>query len=198
MIRVASLNTPRSFYNNPIIVNATSQSPQWKGLSPFNVGPVNLYDGHTSVNVENAWQFSKVYKQHVDENGDPTAEYFEWSKTGWADSWAHRYPMGKGAVPEYSYWDGEKLGYIEARKKIYIPLYASAVVKTDAYQKLLEVMELAEDTNRDLVIKDYDAYDNKGLNKMSYDDVINCETRKMGHGFVLAMLLDSFLKGYEI
>lgn len=177
-----------------VFVNATSRSQQWKGLSPFYVGPVELYDGHKSINVENAWQFSKVYKQHVDEDGNPTEEYWQWAKKGWADTWAHRYPMGKGAVPEYSYWDGEKLGYIDARKKIYVPLYASAVVKTDAFKKLKEVAELAKKEERDLVIKDFDAY-HKG--DMTYDDVLNHEKMKMGHGFILGMLLDGFLRGYD-
>jgi hypothetical protein len=35
--------------------------------------------------------------------------------------------MGRGAKPEYSLWDGERLDYIEARKRIYAPLYARAV-----------------------------------------------------------------------
>lgn len=102
--------------------------------------------------------------------------------------------MGKGAVPEYSYWDGEKLGYIDARKKIYVPLYASAVVKTDAFKKLKEVAELAKKEERDLVIKDFDAY-HKG--DMTYDDVLNHEKMKMGHGFILGILLDGFLRGYD-
>lgn len=38
----------------------------------------------------------------------------------------------------------------------------------------------------------FDGYNNKALG-MSYDEVINCESRKMGHGFVLAMLLDGYL-----
>lgn len=194
MIHVASMSASRLFYKDPIFVNATSRSQQWKGLSPFYVGPVELYDGHKSINVENAWQFSKVYKQHVDEDGNPTEEYWQWAKKGWADTWAHRYPMGKGAVPEYSYWDGEKLGYIDARKKIYVPLYASAVVKTDAFKKLKEVAELAKKEERDLVIKDFDAY-HKG--DMTYDDVLNHEKMKMGHGFILGMLLDGFLRGYD-
>jgi len=118
-----------------VIVNTTSSSKNWsKELSPFYIGPVNLYDGYTSKNFENTWQYSKVYKQHTDELGNPTEEYWNWAKAGWNDDWAHRYPMGLGAIPLYSLWQGEKLGYIAARKKIYIPLYKEAVSKTEAYK----------------------------------------------------------------
>lgn len=46
---------------------------------------------------------------------------------------------------------------------------------------------------KDLYVRDFDGYSNKRLG-MTYDDVINCESKKMGHGFVLAMLLDGYLK----
>jgi hypothetical protein len=173
-----------------IAVDPTSRSKGWdRELSPFFVGPVDLCNGFVSKNFENAWQFCKVYKQHVGPDGEPTDEYWEWAKKGWEDSWAHRYPMGRGAIPEYSQWLGEKLGYIAARKRIYIPVYSTAVKKTKAYNRLMEVAKQAEDQGKDLYIRDFDGYNNKELG-MSYDDVINCESRKMGHGFVLAMLLD--------
>ena len=173
-----------------ITIDSTSRSFGWdRGLSPFFVGPVDLCNGFVSKNFENAWQFSKVYKQHVGEDGNPTDEYWKWAKAGWSDTWAHRYPMGRGAIPEYSQWLGEKLGYIAARKRIYIPVYSTAVQKTKAYNKLMEEAKQAEDQGKDLYIRDFDGYNNKELG-MSYDDVINCESRKMGHGFVLAMLLE--------
>lgn len=61
--------------------------------------------------------------------------------------------MGRGAIPAFSLWKGEKLGYIEAREKIYLPLYAKAVVKTEAFQKLKE-MSLRES----LTLVDFDVY----------------------------------------
>ena len=41
--------------------------------------------------------------------------------------------------PLYSLWDGQKLGYVDARKQIYIPLYSGAVINTPAFTKLKEV-----------------------------------------------------------
>ncbi len=104
---------------NKTVINTTSRSTTWsKGLSPFFCGPCDLYDIYNSKNVENAWQYAKVYAQHVDADQNPTESYFLWAQGGWNKKIADRYPMGKGAKPLYSYWNGEKLPYIDARKKI--------------------------------------------------------------------------------
>lgn len=174
--------------NNPTHIDTTSRSNSWgRGLSPFLIGPCKLYHGagcSESKNMENAWQFSKVYSQHLDQEGNPNAEYRSWARKGWLTELGIRYPMGKGAKPAYSYWDGEKLAYIEARKKIYIPLYSSAVEITEAYQKLVELYK----EHGKLTLKGFDGYDHDTLG-MSLADVICDETRKMGHMFVLKMIL---------
>lgn len=74
------------------------------------------------MNMENAWQYAKVYKRHTSSLGNPTSDYWVWARQGWSSRIANRYPMGKGSKPEYSLWNGEKLGYIDARRKIYAPL----------------------------------------------------------------------------
>ena len=66
------------------------------------------------------------------------------------------------------------------------------VQRTEAYKKLVEVAKQAEADGKDLYIRDFDGYNNKEL-EMSYDDVTNCESRKMVHGFVIAMLLEGAL-----
>ena len=169
-----------------LIINTTSRSStRWStGLSPFFLGSVPLYNNQIALNVENGWQYSKVYKQYVGIDGNPTGEYFKWAQEGWANSRAVRYPMGKGIRPEYSYWDGFKLTYVEARKKIYIPLYAYAVVNTSAYRKLKELYE-----KQDIGLRDFDGYNHKKLN-MTYEEVLNSPDKKMGHAFVLAMMLE--------
>lgn len=171
------------------VINTTSRSDNWsRGLSPFFVGPVDLYGGYKSHNVENAWQYSKVYEYYTDENSNPDERYFKWAQDGWNKIKAERYPMGRDVKPLYSYWDSEKFSYVEARKKIYIPLYSQAVQKTSAFQKLKKMAE----TGEDLYLRDFDGYNHKILG-LSYDQVINDPNRKMGHAFVLAMLLDGHL-----
>ena len=167
-------------------IDTTSRSKTWsKYLSPFFLGPVDLYAGHKSRNVENAWQYSKVYPEHADAEGNPTQAYFDWAAAGWAKDYADRYPMGKGRKPLYSWWDGEKLGYVEARKRIYCPLYAKAVEGTESFRKLKEVY--AE--KGEIWLWDFDGYDHHKLG-WSYQQCLDCDTKKMGHAFVLAMMLD--------
>jgi hypothetical protein len=181
------LVSPRTPVKGVEVINTTSRSTNWsRGLSPFFLGPIPLYDGTFSANMENAWQYAKVYSQHVDTDNNPTPEYFAWARTGWDKTFADRYPMGKGAKPLYSYWDGKKLTYVEARKSIYAPLYANAIVQTPAYKQLATLYK----EKGEIWLWDFDAYDHHKLN-MTYADVLNNEKRKMGHAFVLAMLLDN-------
>lgn len=181
-------------YDRHLVVNTTSRSPEaWsRGLSPFHLGPVQLYEGaglREAKNVENAWQYAKVYEHHVDGDGNPTQAYFDWARDGWASRRAVRYPMGKGAIPEYSWWAGEKLGYIDARKKIYVPLYTRAVINTRTFEKLRDLYE----KRGEIWLWDFDGYDHVKLG-MSLKDVLNEPAKKMGHAFVLAMIFEAMGK----
>ena len=124
----------------------------------------------------------------MDQLGNPTQEYFAWRDSGFNNNYAFRYPMGKGTKPLYSFFQQQKLNYISARKQIYIPLYQQAVLKSEAWNKLSQIYE----KNKNLVLLDFDAYNHRVLN-FSWDDVIHSETKKMGHAFVLAMMLEKFL-----
>lgn len=170
------------------VINTTSHNTSdWQiQLSPFILGPVDLYDDIISVNMENGWQFSKCYLEYGSlQNDKPTEAYWSWAYHGWNDKRAHRYPMGKKVKPLYAWWEGEKLGYIEARKKIYIPLYTQAVVKTEAFKRL---QQLHKEAN--LALWDYDGYQIDMLFTKTMEQVINDPTRPMGHAFVLKMLLE--------
>jgi hypothetical protein len=172
-------------------LNTTSRSPSEFGtrFSPFLLGPVPLYKGaptNYSMTMENAWQFSKVYKKYIDENGDPSSAWIEWARKGFRNPRAFRYPMGKGSSPEYSFWNGEKLSYIEARKKIYIPLYKQGI-KTHRVEEFKKLCDLYEKERR-IMLWCYDGYNRKLFN-MSVDDVVNSPDRSMGHSFVLEQLL---------
>ena len=181
------------------VVNTTSKDQVNIGfkLSPFYLGPIALYEGKLAKNMENAWQFSKVYKDFAFDNEKPSPQYFAWAKKGWSDNFAHRYPNGKGAIPLYSYWKTFENGkwiehfwkYIEARKNIYFPLYAKAIVKTDAYQELVNRLNSGEK----IALWDFDGYDHAARN-MTYEDVVNSPKYKCGHAFVLYGLLTGQLK----
>lgn len=168
------------------VVNTTSRDKEGYGqqLSPFYLRDVPMYDGIIAKNMENAWQFSKVYEEHVDENGDPTEAYYTWARAGWANWRAERYPMGKGRKPLYSLWDGKKLDYITARRNLYFPMYARAVVQTETFKDLWKRVNDGEK----IALLDFDGYHYQELG-MDYYDVIHAEDKKCGHGFVIYGLI---------
>ncbi len=169
------------------IVDTTSHGGQWSGLSPFNLGPCPTYmAGVVAQNFENLWQFSKVYKQHLI-FGHPSNEWYQWRAEGWANPKAIRYPMGKGAKPKFSHWNGENLDYVTARKKIYAPNYFANVIKTKSFADLRELHK-----TKDLILLDYDAYDHQAMGR-TLKDVINDPARKCGHAFILMMILTGVL-----
>lgn len=175
----------RDTYPKDKIIDVTSRSKTWsRGLSPFLLGPVELYDGYSSKNMENAWQYCKVYTQHIDVYGYPTDAYFEWAYEGWNKQSADRYPMGKGIKPQYSYWAGKRLTYVEARKQIYIPLYATAVRDTKAFAQLKAHYE----TFGEVHLLDFDIY-RHDIYGVTLKEAANDPNKKFGHGFVLALLL---------
>lgn len=173
----------------PNFINTTSRSKTWSvGLSPFFLGPVELYDGSFAQNVENSWQFSKVYSKYLNEDKSIKKEFWKWRRDGFNQKKAIRYPMGKDAIPEFSFWNDKRLSYVEARREIYIPLYSKAVRDTEAFSLLQEEYK----KHNNLLLFDFDGYDRRRLG-MSFEDVINCDTRKMGHAFVLEMMLEGYI-----
>jgi len=185
MLYVESYKNKSKLPVDSIIIDTTSRSTNWtKELSPFTIYGGHLYGNYWATNVENAWQAAKVYKLY-DDNGTPKPEYFIWARKIWSSKYAYRYPMGRGAKPEYSWWDGQNLTYVDARKKIYVPIYSRGVIKTDAFNKLLDIYRT---TNKDIYLIDFDGYNHIKMGK-SLIDVLNDPNMKMGHGFVIYNLL---------
>jgi len=171
---------------DPGVINTTSRSVTWsKGLSPFFLGPIEMYDLRFARVMENAWQYCKVYEEHVDEDGNPTQAYWTWAEAGWKNPKAVRYPMGKNRIPLYSLWDGQQLTYVNARRIIYCPLYSYAVEMTPAWKRLKAI----HDQGGEITLWDFDGYDHVARG-MCYNDVLTCTERKMGHAFVLGMMLE--------
>ena len=184
-----------------------------EGLSPFYIGPVECYDGLQSQTFELAWQCAKVYPSRADEAGEPTERYFQWRNMNWGKAYPRDFdsdeeirhperPDDKSGDCLYSRWkvgsEFQRLGYVAARKTIYLPLYAQAVVKTEAYRRLVEL----RDAGKNLMLIDFDGYNpyhpHYGFGSddavRTYNDVIHCPLLKMGHGFVLAMLLEGLIR----
>jgi len=168
---------------NERVINVTSRNAH-TGLSPFHIGPCPIPGFGQAKIMENAWQFSKLYQEHADEDGNPTNVHWSWAKNGWYAERPFRYPMGRGARPLCSLWDGQRLGYIDARKQIYLPLYRDAVKVTADFKWLQEVVA----TGQEIALWDYDGYDHERRG-MSLHQVLNEPRLKMGHAFVLKMML---------
>lgn len=154
-------------------------------LSPFVIGPCELYDGMSSKNMENA---CKVYKRHLNTDGKPNDQYKLWAQNGWNNPKAVRYPMGRGAVPEYSWWRGEKLSYIAARKRIYASLYAKAITASGGLKWIRDTYQNCLQTDTRLILRDFDGHDHDKYD-LSLTEVLNNPKRKMGHAFIIKALL---------
>lgn len=165
------------------IIDTTSDSGMYSDLSPFKLNA----EKYGAKNFENLWQFSKVYKQFIEDDGTISDKWYKWSLDGFNTNRAIRYPIGKGFKPEYLLWNGKKLSYIEARKRVYIPIYAELVQKTQSFKILKQLFE-----NNNLILLDYDAYDHQVLN-ITLKDVVNNPNKKCGHAFVLMMILTNVL-----
>lgn len=175
-------NCPQGY----IEVNCTSRATdKWKGLSPFINRNITVYDGLVAKNMENLWQFSKVYKLHLDELGNIRKEFYSWQSNGFNSSFAYRYPMGKDVKPEFLLWtNGQRLSYVEARLKVYFPKYAESIINTSVFNDLMTLYK----SGANIAIRDFDVY-RFDLLGMSFEEVKVNPARKCGHGFVLYDML---------
>jgi hypothetical protein len=176
---------------NAFSMDVTSRSDTWgKHFSPFNLGPVDLYDGHQAFNIENGYQFSKVYEPyHSTVNELPAEHYWEWAKSGWLNPKPIKYPLGVWSKHLYHWWDGKKLSNLEAQNQIFLPLYKKAVMKTSAFQRLKEMYETSD---KDIYLVDFEGYNHRYLEK-SWDQVVSDPDRPVGQAFALCMILEGYL-----
>lgn len=132
-------------------------------LSPKYLGPVkhgqpNLPD---SLNLENFHQFSKCFKEEVDEKNNPTELYYENRLRGYLDPKPHRHKY-KGNdknknIPLYFIWvdnnnKEHRLNYIESRQ-FYCNFYERLASVEADYIKLKNMI----DNGYNLNITGYDA-----------------------------------------
>lgn len=154
-------------------------------------------------NIENLWQYTKVWEGDEDPKTQlPSNLYFIRRNLGWNKKQADRYPLkyplqakgknnppfkNKGpnkSIPLYSYWFGEKLSYLEGRRRIYCPIYERLVRKTEAYKDLEARVERGEN----ILIIGYDGYPREGKTwKQCFEDI----SRPFGHEMVIACMLEN-------
>jgi len=59
MIYVVGPRDKKFTSNKPVIMTVSVAKDWGKGLSPFFLGPCELYNNFIAKNVENAWQFTR-------------------------------------------------------------------------------------------------------------------------------------------
>lgn len=174
----------KGFPDGAFVLDCTSTSKTWgRLLSPFNIGSVTTINGHCKV-FENFWQYSKVYEEFLDADGNIVPEYWEFREYGFNLDKATRYPLGKHHSPaKFHLYGEERLGLREARVRLYVYWYSMIVKDLRAYQALREMYQ----KYGDLVLIDYDGRDTIS-SRLSYDEVLS-SPKAMAHGYVLSMML---------
>jgi hypothetical protein len=179
-------------------------------LSPMRLGPVlhRQPDIPPAKNIENYHQFNKVWPCEVDANGDPTEEYWQRRRKGYADPEPHRHkfdaktmkkmretlkkatpgslgPSENRNQPCYSIHftlkgEERRFTYVQSRY-FYCCAYESLAKKTAAFEKLIDFSE----NSYALTICGYDAYP---VTKTLYEHYCD-PTKPFGHELVLYTLL---------
>lgn len=177
----------------------------WKELSPFFLR-VN------GVIFENYWQSWKVYPSlgHIGEDGNPNQEWEEWHKKVVNSATPLRHPAGR-AKPAYAWWEGQKLGLVEARRQIYLPVLEKLYSEHPVFHKLLEKVKSGQnvilvepdgpdlglfptgvDMTEELIEKLMNVTDIKEFphpEVEQHKDMLTPKYVPFGHGYVLAKLL---------
>ena len=184
-----------------------------KDLSPLYMGPILSNDGIVAETFEQLYQCSKVYPgqfdengnlviKFVDENGEPTPEYFKWrnemftkKKCSKTDARHPNIKLGcKHSDTLYFLHFNketnayEKLNFVDSRKKFYVEAYAKYAVKTESYKWLKSLV----DSGKKIALVDFDAfnyYDDNAKAKI-YNSYLN-KCKK--NGWIPKYTLDDYL-----
>ena len=173
------LSLSNSFYTKQcpdiaerVVINLTSRNPDRsfaEQVSPFFVGPVTGPDGATAPNLEVFWQIGKVFPNH-DDGGQPSPKYFEYrdkmysAKPGEIPKPIMRHPYREFGyeADDVLYWaylnaergEYDRLSYLEARKKVYIPEYAKLVAGSEALMWMRGLL----DEGKKIALLDFDGF----------------------------------------
>lgn len=211
------LKNPVSSDSDRFEVYDTTSGGYHADLSPMILGPVHVDGQLFALNIEDGWQGCKVWSFHMRghfdeksktlwkdepnkakhpiESDDWIPEWEKWSKhirlSGEAKR--HRAKADPNAVnpnvPLFSYFQGQRLDYVSARKQMYIPWYAELVQKTESFQYL----KVRFQAGTSLILLDPDGQPRDQLwihqDVHSLTSRINEFSLIFGHGFVLAAVL---------
>jgi hypothetical protein len=192
-------------------------------LSPF------VLRDDDGVIMENYWQFSKIYpkvhkikqlvtaksnkirwayetEMHYNVEKNISPEYWIWRSRGFKNPYWVRYPNGYGHRTEVvgsiigKPGEYEMIGYVEARKRIYVSKYRECAVKTQAFTDLKKRFDSGEKLQ--IVEVDGPTYTSEypynlvvggsiPITKKILTSLVNNPSQNFGHGYTLcACLMD--------
>lgn len=99
--------------------------------------------------------------------------------------------LGRKPVPIGSWWEGELLGYVESRKRLFVPKYAELVIKSGVFAWLKERVDRGEN----LLLLDGDGPSLTDhpqgvvITQETLDLALNDTNRIFGHAYVIAALI---------
>jgi hypothetical protein len=139
-----------------------------------------------SRTVENTWQFLKIWPGEEGWREQDAREAFR-------ATCAVRYPRGRGTKAIGAYWgeDGSTLGYVEARKRIYVPCYLELLSRPDRAALIDRLRELA--TRQPVFIWDPDSYDVGQHGMTDILEAMDFEGRPFAHAFLVALAVQDRL-----
>ena len=178
-----------------VVINLTSRNPDRvfsSQVSPFYVGPVTGPDGATADSLEVFWQVGKVFPHH-DTAGQPGEAYFKYrdemygKRMGEIPKPVMRHPYHSFGYEAddmlyWAYWNGEKgeydrLSYLEARKKVYVPEYAKLVADSDALRWMRSLLL----EGKKICLMDFDGfnyYEDEAMKVRYRAYVLKCKKEK--------------------
>lgn len=191
------------------------------GSEYWDLSPFFLKDEQGRL-MENVWQFSKIYQEipsinekkwsypaekHLDEKGAILPEYWRWRHRGMTFQKPIRYPVGwkhrhnvvatlcnPQDVDPSKPPSLEIMGYVEARRKLYVPLYTRLLKQKPRFQQLRERFLRGE---RMLIVEvDGPHLESLGYYKKMYpvypwDDWFEGETIDINPGSIHVLLSDT-------
>ena len=214
LINVKNINVTSGSKNKINNQEAKQLSPMY--LGPVTNEILNKELLSTPIDAicfENYWQYGKVFEEldHLDGYGKVTDTWEKFRNKGYSRTRGDRHPLGtKTCDVLYTYKNyGKicnkyrymiaccsqfygsrgnpiKLKYIAARQRIYVPVYAALVKKTQFYKELKKEVDKGMNVN----ILDYDGPEHYlKINKTILRQKLHNPLRPFGHGYVIAGLL---------
>lgn len=214
-------------YEGYTLVEVMTKSTQFGDLGPY------VLKNEEGQIMENIWQFTKVYpsvpatiqkysrfdntvvwnhpaEKHVDGDGTILPAYWDWRDKGINNPYHVRYPVGYSKKARgsclYHLWNDEKLDYVQARTKIYYPIYTDLVKRQPKFHLLKKMLN----DGKKLLIAEVDGPQEHSMSyyKDKYNvpdnwienytieitpenmEIMLSDTRHpFGHGYCLAMAL---------